>query len=390
MQKTRPGQGTPAADPRDLAAQRFPLVPRTRPACRALDVRAARVRDLARLADQRTSESLVRAAEAHNLAALITSDCGLPAVARKLCWQQSRIFLAFGSFNSATAKLALQPLVNLGRLLLRDGDGTAAYRLLDELFAAVRSRADTVIDGSEISFAGLISDAGDHREVVRWLWSVLLADGTRALTRAGRWPEALQHAEQHKGIGQRLLDGRQVAVLAHCAAGDHEKAQSLLAATSTPTPWEEAVAACMKVLCLTWAGQPASTAIATMTDRYLSLEPAREHAVFRVRLGLSVLDLAGGGADGAHRVQQVAEAVTRDALGAADAYAAHDALSHATCLSHMTARRSPALTGLVRAAGLGLGTMPAEVLGNLMESVTDSEASIMKALNEQTRAQQGT
>ena len=128
MEETRPGQDAPAADLRDLAAQRFPLVPRTRPACRALDVRAARVRDLARLADQHTSESLVRAAEAHNLAALITSDCGLPAVARKLCWRQSRIFLAFGPFNSATAKLALQPLVNLGRLLLRDGDGTAALQ----------------------------------------------------------------------------------------------------------------------------------------------------------------------------------------------------------------------------------------------------------------------
>jgi thiopeptide-type bacteriocin biosynthesis protein len=85
----------------------------------------------------------------------------------------------------------------------------------------------------------------------------------------------------------------------------------------------------------------------------------------------------------------VAGAVARDALGAADAYAAHDALSHATCLSHTTASRSPALAGLVRAAGLGLGTMPAEVLGNLMESVAASEALIMKALNEQTRAQQG-
>ncbi|MGH3903080.1 MAG: hypothetical protein ACRDTE_02600, partial [Pseudonocardiaceae bacterium] len=42
--------------------------------------------------------------------------------------------------------------------------------------------------------------------VIRWLWSALLSDGTRALTRAGRWAQALQHAQQHKGIGQRLLD----------------------------------------------------------------------------------------------------------------------------------------------------------------------------------------
>jgi|ERR1022692_3438921 hypothetical protein len=52
--------------------------PRTRPACRALDVRVAQVSDLAHAAAQRTSDSVLRAAEAHNLAALIVSDCGLP------------------------------------------------------------------------------------------------------------------------------------------------------------------------------------------------------------------------------------------------------------------------------------------------------------------------
>ncbi|MCW2948944.1 MAG: hypothetical protein JWR24_5661 [Actinoallomurus sp.] len=376
MRKTGPDQVTSALDLHAMAAGRFPLIPRAKPVCRALEVRVARVRDRAHLADQRTDESLVRAAEAHNLAALIMSDCGLPDIARNLCWQQFEVFLTVRPLNAATAKLALQPLVNLGRLLIRDGDGTAAYQLLEALFEAVKTQANTVIDGRNISFHDRIRDDDERREVVQWLWSVLLADGTRALTRAGRWAEALQHAEQHKGIGDRLLDGRQVAILAQCEAGHYDTACSLLADTSTPTPWEEAVAACLRVLCLRMADRPADSDITTMVDRYLGLEPARENAVFQVRLGLCVIDLAAGARD----VPQVAGIVVRDALEATDAYAAHDALSHETCLSHTAVDASKALTEIVRTSGLGRGTMPAELLDDLTESVRISEASMADAL----------
>lgn len=82
----------------------------------------------------------------------------MPALARNICWRQAEIFLAFRSFNEATAKLALQPLINLGRLLIRDGDSTAAYRLLDALFEAVRSEADTVIaDRSTAGISALLA-----------------------------------------------------------------------------------------------------------------------------------------------------------------------------------------------------------------------------------------
>ncbi|MBT8227338.1 MAG: hypothetical protein HKP61_05390 [Dactylosporangium sp.] len=53
----------------DLAAQRFPLVPRRKPACPPLIDRIGRVRHQADLASQRTAESLLRAAEAHDLTA---------------------------------------------------------------------------------------------------------------------------------------------------------------------------------------------------------------------------------------------------------------------------------------------------------------------------------
>ena len=113
-----------------------------------------------------------------------------------------------------------------------------------------------------------------------------------------------------------------------------------------------------------------------MLDRYLGLEPARERAIFQVRLGLCVIDLAAG----ARGVPQVARVVVRDALDAADAYAAHDALSHRTCLSHTPMDSSQALTEIVQASGLGRRTMPPEMLDDLIESVRVSEASMVGAL----------
>jgi hypothetical protein len=243
-----------------------------------------------------------------------------------LCWQQFEVFLTARPFDAATAKLALQPLINLGRLLIRDGDGIAAYQLLEALFDAVKAQADTVIDGRKIRFDDLISHDDDHCEVVQWLWSVLLADGTRALTQAGRWAEALQHAKQHKGIGHRLLDGRQVAILAHCAAGDYDIACSVLADTSATAPWEEAVAACLRVLCLRLADRPADSAIAAMADYYLGLEPAPEVLAFRTHLGLTVIDLAGG--IGQPDATQAATRLVSEAVAAGDGYAARDVLAH--------------------------------------------------------------
>lgn len=368
MRKTGPDQTT-AVDLHAMAAERFPLIPRPKPVCRALEARLARVREWADVASQGAGDPRMRAAEAQNLAALILSDCGLPELARDLCWQQAEVFLTVRPHDTATAKLALQPLINLARLLVRDGDGTAAYQVLEALFEAIKSGTDTVIDGRKIGLADLVTH-DDRREVVQWMWTVLLSDGTRALTRAGRWTEALQHAQQHKGIGGRLLDGRQVAILAHCEAGDYGTALRLLADSLTPTPWEEAVAACMRVLCGRLADLPSDSDIATMMDKYLVLEAAPEHVVFQIRLGLCVIDVAAN--DG--RTPQVADVVVRAALDSADAYAARDALSHETCLAHTTVDASQALTkmmresGLVTPSGLGRGALQGPLLDSLIDS----------------------
>jgi hypothetical protein len=166
---------------RDDVARRFPFVPRARPACHPLEVRVRQVADLADAGTSNPAETPRAAAEAWNLGALIASDCGLLDLARDLCRRQSGIWRDAGPYDAATAKLALQPLINLGRLHARDGDGTAAHHLIKTLFTAVRDQTTADLDGIIIDFSHLTRTPDDHRDIVQWAWTVLLADGTRTL-----------------------------------------------------------------------------------------------------------------------------------------------------------------------------------------------------------------
>ncbi|MEN8654357.1 hypothetical protein ABCR94_28115 [Streptomyces sp. 21So2-11] len=198
-------------------AQRFPLVARPRPACPPLADRVGEISNLARAAGR--DGNVTSATVASNKAALIASDCGMPDLARALCWRHAEGFLRALPLSAQEARYALEPLVNLARLRIRGGDGNGAYHLLDTLNQAVKSKTEAVIDGRAMSFEHLTQSAADHQQVCQWLWTVLLGDGTRALVVAGQWDRALAHAEQHRGVGQRLFDGRQVEVLVHCLGG---------------------------------------------------------------------------------------------------------------------------------------------------------------------------
>lgn len=70
-----------------------------------------------------------------------------PFLARQLCWRQFDVFLSVKPLTADRAQLALQPVVNLGRLLTRSGDGADAYQMFEKVYEAVRSQTDTVIDG---------------------------------------------------------------------------------------------------------------------------------------------------------------------------------------------------------------------------------------------------
>jgi hypothetical protein len=378
VRKTEPDRRSSACQ-REIASRWFPLVPRPKPVCRSLEERINRVQNQAQLASQQTPDSLVRAAEAHNLAALIASDCGLPDLARDLCRRQFTVFLNAGPYDVDIAKLALQPLINLGRLHIRDGNGNAAYQLFRGLFDAVASRAATVVDEQHLDVADLVHAGDDHRQLLQWMWSIVLNDGTRALTRAGRWAEAYEHARHHKGIGERLLDGRQVAILAQCAAGNHEAALATLRAIASSAPWEETVAACLRVLCLQAAERPTEAAIHTMVERYLDLSVPNDGAVFQTRLGLCITDLTAGG----YRLKEVTKRLMQAVVESADAYAAYEVLTHPTCGVQMKPDDIGALSVTVQAAGFGRQAITPSLLGQLAESVRASEAAMRTALGKQ-------
>jgi hypothetical protein len=145
----------------------------------------------------------------------------MPDLARELCWQQFDACTAAGPSGETGAKLALQPLVNLARLRIRDSD--SGYHVLQSRYDAARSsRGQAVIDGRAVRIGTLIAP-GCRETLAHWLWAVLLSDGLRTLCRAGCWTDALRQAQKHDGIGQRLLEGRQVAILALAAEAGMRK-----------------------------------------------------------------------------------------------------------------------------------------------------------------------
>lgn len=121
------------------------------------------------------------------------------------------------------ARYALEPLVNLARLRIRDGDGPGAYHLLDSLNRAVRAKTEAVTDGRATSFQHLTKSAADHQQVCQWLWAVLLGDGARALVAAGQWDRARAHSEQHRGVVNASSTGGRWKCSSAIPAGSHSK-----------------------------------------------------------------------------------------------------------------------------------------------------------------------
>lgn len=360
----------------------FPLVPRPRPPCRALRQRVAEVRDLARSVAHNDT-GLATAAEAHNKAALIASDCGLTDLARQFCWRQFDAFQVAAPLSTTAAKYALQPIVNLGRLLTRSGHGDRAYQVYRSAYHAVTTATVGTIDGKDIDFGPFVGQSDQRRDLTKFLWTVLLADGTRALIRAGRWDEALRHLEQHKGVGQRMLDGRQVAIVANYVAGNGDQALALLDTSATPEPWEQAVAGYLRALCSRVPDRVTGASVAAVINHYRQVDLAPEHPVFRTRLGLCLLGLAGDPHDAF--VQQLAEAIVQEAVQVADAYVASDVLRDPVCRANLTDTDRRTLSETVDSSGLRRETMPADLRDDLLESARISEVYLKQRLAEQPR-----
>ncbi|MFD8352416.1 hypothetical protein ACFV1X_26190 [Streptomyces coelicoflavus] len=332
-------------------AKRFPLVARPRPACPPLAERVREITDLAAAAER--DGNVTSATVALNKAALIASDCGMPDLARTLCWRHAEAVLRAQPLGAQEARYALEPLVNLARLRIRDGDGHGAYHLLDSLNRAVRSKREAVIDGRTTPLQHLTTSAADHEQVCQWLWTVLLGDGTRALVAAGEWDRARAHSRQHQGIGQRLFDGRQVEVLVRCLSEQPSDALTFLHTSTLVEPWEQSVAAALTVLCHRAADEHPIEPIDKMVQHYLALDSAPELAVFRSRVGLVVLDLAPK-----TRQAEPMRRLTSEATTQADGYLARDVLAHPVCREELNQDERKTLSATVASAGLGQGNIP--------------------------------
>ncbi|MGR3872698.1 hypothetical protein ACUXZZ_29585 [Streptomyces graminifolii] len=366
-------------DPHGPIARRFPLVARFRPACLPLSDRVQALVDLADRAVQQGDQGL--ASTVFNQSALLASDLGLPDLARSMCHRHADAYLRACPLSAMSTIRGLEPLVNLARLQIRAGHTDDGRRRLLDLYEAVGT-------GDEVTFEGIIVPADltlthqDRHEVRAWLWRVLLADGTRTLAATGRWREALAHIEEHRGVGTRMLDGRQVAVVAALTVGDTQRAADLLAGTAPGDPWEQAVTDCLTVLCCRAAGQDASVRLAGLVNMYLGHESKRGLTVFDIRLGLTVLDVIDSADQPAAGL--VVEDLVRRTTSARNGYAAREVLAHPLFLALARDSQARDCKDLVRICALGARTLPEEAHRDLSAALDRSEAVLNSSMNSTT------
>jgi hypothetical protein len=329
------------------ATKYLPLVPRSRPAALPLQQRLTELDDRVHQAEHArdAEEGVTRACEAMNKAALIASDTGDADLAAALSWQQYEAFLPAAPLTTMAATFALQPLVNLARLAIRTGDPAGAYMLLESLFSSSDQDEAAQILGRACPVGGLVDSADERADLRRFLWAVLLADGTRAICAAGRWQDAVDHLHRYNGIGSRLLDGRQVAVLADLHQGDPNTAARLLAETDCTQAWEHAVAACLTTAAHRLAGHDPAAAITTMANAVLRLPPTPGGAVFTTRLGVLACELAPG-----HH--ELATHLITVAMEAADAHATTALLTSSVVEPQLTQGQRQAFQGRIARAKL--------------------------------------
>ncbi|MCX4659135.1 hypothetical protein [Streptomyces uncialis] len=360
-------------------ASRVPLV--RRPKAPALPL-AERITHLTGLtvapAGASHHDLVARASGVLNYAALIVSDVGMPDLATELCWRQHRAFAKAGHLTGGIAVMSLMPLINISRLLTREGDGEAAYDVLTRLYRAAQKRGTAEIHGRTVDLAALISTDTDHRKVCEELWTTVLIDGARALARIGRWTEAADAMNAHRGVGNRLLDGRQITIMALMERGLDQEALDMIDTTSPTEPWETTIAALLRAHCRS-ASSPLSGADLDLVLREtttLLTAPEPSYAVFQTRSGLAALDLADDGAS--KRVHTLSEAIATTAV--LDAYSAHEALRHPVARRYLTGARQQQLCAVITTAGLANGRLPDEHLHTVIDAVDKADTALRDLL----------
>jgi hypothetical protein len=360
-------------------ASRIPLVCRPKPPGTPL---AQRIAELTALTVEPSGadhhQRVARVGGVLNFAALIASDVGLPDLAADLCWRQYQIFAEVGSVGQDIAVMALMPVVNIARLLIREGDGNGAFTVLQQLYRAAQQRGTTVIRDHDVDLSPLIQTGADHRKICTELWITLLIDGARALARAGRWTEAAQTMAAHRGIGNRLLDGRQIMIMSLMEQGRTQQATAMIESSVPTEPWENTVAAILRISCRPMTSPTPQMELDRAVEETLALitQPEPTTAVFRARLGLTTLDLT---ADQPTPYDSHLRAALIN-VAASDAYAARDTLDHHTMRAQMTHQQEQELTAMLTAAGLGARNLSTAHMDALTAAVHQAEDNLRALL----------
>ncbi|MFF3640438.1 hypothetical protein [Streptomyces sp. NPDC002564] len=330
---------------------------------------------LNRLADQSERDNDHGAASSVcNQAALLASDVGFNELAREMCHAHAEAYLTVGPLSAMDAIRGLEPLVNLARLDIRAGEANSGLSRLDCLFAAVSEGLP--LNYSHIPVpANLVDTAEDRQEVRAWLWRVLLADGTRTLTSTGRWSEAEAHIERHRGVGLRMLDGRQVAVIAALVKGDHERAAQLITDTEPGEPWEGSITHALNTAVRIVSGAAHQADATALVAAYLQSAKEPGRTVFDIRLGLTALDLAC-------QLKAPADAVAHElaarVFAANDGYAARELLAHPACVNLLSEQQTSRCRDLVDACALGAGRLPEELLSTLQQALRTAHRVLVR------------
>jgi len=352
-------------------AARIPLVCSHRPPGAPLSERVSYLTAQAsQPGDASHRDNVARAAGVLNFAALIASDTGITELATSLCWQQHEIFASAGTLPPDIAVIALMPLVNIARQQARQGNPNPAFSTLNCLYRAAQQRGTTVIDGHLVNLAPLTCGPA-HRETCKELWAVLLTDGARALAREGRWTDAAQTMAAHHGIGTRLLDGRQIKIMALLEQDRYGEAAAMIGSAVPAEAWEIAVTAILRAYCQQEATPAAPGEVEDAVKETIELVEQGEPttAAFRSRVGLAALDLAAGQPE--TDTAQLRDAIAK--LAATDAYAARNALGHPMMRARMTCHREQQLTSIITAAGFGTGHLTPSHMNAITSAVTQAE-----------------
>ncbi|GHJ36680.1 hypothetical protein [Streptomyces sp. TS71-3] len=366
--------------PAPVIASRIPLVRRPKAPALPLDERIIHLTGLTVAPAGASHHDLVaRASGVLNYAALIASDVGLPDLAGDLCWRQHQVFADAGNLTGDIAVMSLMPLINISRLLTREGNGEAAYTVLQRLYRAAQKRGTAEIYGRIVDLSALIRTEADHRKVCEELWTTVLVDGAGALARIGRWTEAAQAMTAHRGVGNRLLDGRQILIMSLMERSLDQEARDTIDSTTPAEQWEDTVAALLRLHCRP-PGEPVPRQELDAVLREASAliaTPDASIAAFQTRVGLAALDLARERTS--PFVAPLREAMADVAV--LDAYAARDVLNHAVARPHLASGQQQKLDAVLATSGIGTGHLSTTRMRALTDAVDTAEAGLRGLLS---------